>query len=118
MKLNTIQKRGKLNDVYTKDEKGNGNAHHVYEICKVDTSEVVGEINFQHGARFEDGSANGVATMDLLEICRNQLTCFQSGEFATRENALALTHIEEALLWLNKRAEDRLERNVLGTTNL
>ena len=33
----------------------------------------------------------------------------------TRETALALTHVEEALLWLNKRTEDRAERNVLGT---
>ena len=39
---------------------------------------------------------------------------FQSGEFATRENACALTHIEEALMWLNKRVENRIERNVLG----
>ena len=29
--------------------------------------------------------------------------------------AIALTHIEEALLWMNKRADDRAERNVLGT---
>lgn len=28
---------------------------------------------------------------------------------------MALMHIEEALLWLNKRVEDRIERNVLGT---
>ena len=27
----------------------------------------------------------------------------------------SLTHIEEALMWMNKRAEDRAERNVLGT---
>lgn len=64
-----------------------------------------------------EGSTQGVSTMDLLEICRNQLASFQTGEFATRENALALTHVEEALLWLNHRAEDRAERKVLGTHN-
>ena len=32
-----------------------------------------------------------------------------------RENACALTCIEEALMWMNKRVEDRIERNVLGT---
>ena len=26
-----------------------------------------------------------------------------------------LTHIEEALMWMNKRVEDRAERGVLGT---
>lgn len=31
-----------------------------------------------------------------------------------KENAIALTHVEEALLWLNKRVDDRAERGVLG----
>ena len=123
-KLNTIQKREKLNDIYAVDEKGNGNAHHRYIICKQGETAwqngnndigVVGEIRFQHGPRFEEDSKHGIATSDLLEIARNQLISFQSGEMATRENAIALTHIEEALLWMNKRVEDRIERNVLGT---
>ena len=33
---------------------------------------------------------------------------------SSRENACALTHIEEALMWMNRRVEDRIERNVLG----
>ena len=59
------------------------------------------------------GRASGNA--DLLEIVRDQLRAFQAGPFSCRENACALTHIEEALMWLNRRAEDRAERNVLGT---
>ena len=78
---------------------------------------VVGNIKFQNGARKEQNSVHGVIDTDLLEIVRHRLQCFQSGEFATRENAIALTHIEEALLWMNKRVEDRIERNVLGTYN-
>lgn len=39
---------------------------------------------------------------------------FQAGPFSSRENACALTHIEEALMWMNRRVEDRIERNVLG----
>jgi hypothetical protein len=58
-----------------------------------------------------------VLDTDLLEIVRHRLQCFQEGDFKTRENAIALTHIEEALLWMNKRVEDRIERNVLGTMN-
>ena len=53
--------------------------------------------------------------MAILEIVRDRLKGFQSGPMATRENACALTHIEEALMWMNKRVEDRIERGVLGT---
>ena len=43
------------------------------------------------------------------------MQCFQQGEFATRDNAIALTHVEETLLWMNKRVEDRAEKGKLGT---
>lgn len=121
--LNTIQKREKLNRVYAIDEKGNGGANHRYEIdCQlVETNGFpqsdVTIIQFQNGARKLFDSVHGVLDTDLLEIVRDRLKGFQSGEFATRENAIALTHIEEALLWLNKRVEDRIERNILGTNN-
>lgn len=74
-------------------------------------------IQFQCGPRKEDGSCYGVIDSDLLEIVRYRLQCFQAGLFASRENAVALTHIEESLMWLNIRVEDRIERNVLGTYN-
>ena len=121
-KLSTIQKRENLNGVFTVDEKGNGGAHHRYTIFTKESingedldNPVVGEIQFQNGARKEDDSIHGVLDTDLLEIVRHRLQCFQKGDFATRENAVALTHIEEALMWMNRRVEDRIERNVLGT---
>lgn len=120
-KLSTIQKREKLNDVFVCDEKGNGGAHHKYLIAGGETGtgeyQVYTHIEFQNGARKLTDSKHGVLDTDLLEIVRDRLRCFQQGEFSTRENAIALTHIEEALLWLNKRVEDRIERNVLGTNN-
>ena len=117
IELNTIQKREKLNKVYAVGEIGYGNAYHNYIISPCNNPDVIlTEIKFQHGPRFEEGSRHGIATVDLMEICRNQLQSFQSGDMATREGAIALTHIEEALLWMNKRTEDRIERNVLGTT--
>jgi hypothetical protein len=121
-KLLTIQKREKLNNVYIADEKGNGGAHHKYMICDANTEVPDGgivscEIQFQNGARKLPDSIHGVLDTDLLEIVRHRLSCFQQGPFATRENAIALTHIEEALLWMNKRVEDRIERGVLGTNN-
>jgi hypothetical protein len=120
-KLSTIQKREKLNEVYVADEKGNGGAHHEYliEVPQGYMSHLVKGVNiiFQNGARKLADSTHGVLDTDLLEIVRHRLQCFQQGEFSTRENAIALTHIEEALLWMNKRVEDRIERNVLGTNN-
>ena len=110
--LKTIQKREKLNRVYAADEKGVGGANHEYVVVCGGTPV---EIAFQHGPRKAPDSVNGVLDTDLLEIVRDRLIGFQSGEFTTRENAIALTHIEEALLWMNKRVEDRIERGVLGT---
>ncbi len=51
----------------------------------------------------------------MLKIVRDWLKAFQAGPFTCRENACALTHIEEALLWMAKRADDRVERGVLGS---
>ena len=132
-KLNTIQKRNKLNDVYRMDAPGAGGASHRYEIVKAGaervfiktptlgydsfkSEDIVGDIVFQHGPRAEESSVHGVLDTDLLEIVRDRLKAFNQGEYATRENALAITHIEEALMWMNKRVEDRAERGVLGTT--
>ena len=117
-KLSTIQKREKLNEVRVCDEKGNGGANHLYEIVgEASGANVSAFIQFQNGARKLSDSIHGILDTDLLEIVRHRLSCFQQGPFSTRENAIALTHIEEALLWMNKRVEDRIERNVLGTNN-
>lgn len=122
-KLSTIQKRENLNAVHVLDEKGNGGANHHYSIndVEIDTNhggyKEYANIQFQNGARKLPDSTHGVLDTDLLEIVRHRLVAFQKGDFATRENAIALTHVEEALLWMNKRVEDRIERNVLGTNN-
>ena len=116
-KLKTIQKREKLNDVYTVDEKGNGGANHEYHITwDANNNGYIStqSIKFQDGARKEKDSTHGVIDSDLLEIVKHRLECFQSGPFSSRENAIVLTHIEEALMWMNRRVEDRIERNVLG----
>lgn len=118
-KLSTIQKREKLNEVYAVDEIGPEGANHEYVISFVgNLPEKDGEgiiIQMQRGARKDDASIHGAIDSDLLEIVRDRLRAFQAGSYASRENACALTHIEEALMWLNRRVEDRIERNVLGT---
>jgi hypothetical protein len=115
MKLNTIQKRNNLNYIERNGSIGPGGAYHHYRVKREGCKGFTLVISFQKGARDEEHSMKGVLDVDLLEIVRDRLKCFQEGEFAIRENAIALTHIEEALLWMNKRVEDRAERNVLGT---
>ena len=119
-KLSTIQKRENLNEVYAVDEKGNGGANHTYDIkWDADNNGYIStqRIQLQNGARKLKDSIHGVLDTDLLEIVRHRLQCFQKGDFASRDNAVALTHIEEALMWMNRRVEDRIEREVLGTNN-
>ena len=113
-KVKTIQKRHNLNEVFRVDEPGAGGACHNYVVRAVDTGDVMGVFIYQHGPRAEEGSITGLTDQDLLEIVRDRLRDFQAGEFPSRESALALTHIEEALLWLARRADERYERGVLG----
>ncbi len=120
-KLNTIQKREKLNDVYAVDEAGPGGANHLYMIESIDKNEFDSiyrqELHFQKGPRKDENSQHGLIDSDLLEITRHRLQCFQAGPFASEYNAKALEHIEIALMYMNRRIEDRIERNVLGTYN-
>jgi len=111
-----IQRNNNLNDIYVEDIAGPGNGRHKYSISTVkEPSTVLLYLQYQEGPRNEEGSICGILDQDLLEIVRHRLQCFQAGPYATRENAWALTHIEEALGWMNKRTEDRAERGVLGT---
>ena len=115
-KLSTIQKRENLNNIFACDEAGPGGAHHLYSVSTVqEPSEIVATIQLQCGARKDPKATQGVIDSDLLEIVRDRLKAFQAGPYSSRENAVALTHIEEALMWMNRRVEDRIERQVLGT---
>lgn len=108
--------------VQVADEPGPGGACHEYYISRSpQTSEEAqkpagefGHIQFQYGPVGENG-VNGCHQEDLLAIVIHRLQCFQSGEFACRENAIALTKLEEAMHWLNHRTNDRQQRGVEGT---
>jgi hypothetical protein len=76
---------------------------------------VLGVISFQRGPIREFG-VNGVQNEDLIAICIDRLQHFQKGPYACRENAIALTKLEEASMWLEKRTNDRKARGVEGTS--
>jgi hypothetical protein len=61
---------------------------------------------------------NGAFVETVLSAVLQRIEFYQSangGKFKCRENALAITKIEEALLWLDKRTRDREAREVEGT---
>ena len=58
---------------------------------------------------------NGAFVEGVIEAARQRIAHYQDGRFACRENALALTKLEEALHWLNHRTANREERGVEGT---
>ncbi|MBB2999669.1 hypothetical protein FHX57_002000 [Paraburkholderia tropica] len=110
------------------DAPGAGGANHRYVVGgydatnnpSLDSDGVESEhpratvILFQNGPINEVG-VNGVTQEVLLAICADRLRSFQAGPFACRENALALTKIEEAMHWLQQRTIARMRRGVEGT---
>ena len=104
------------------DKAGAGGAYHRYVVSGFDTStnvsadEVETELTilFQNGP-INDVGVNGITQEVLLAIVADRLRSFQDGPYACRENALALTKIEEAQHWLQQRTIARMRRGVEGT---
>ena len=122
----TDHKLNGLNDVLkimVADQPGPGNANHNYTIFLDESKRndpkdktVHQTISFQNGPINEVG-VNGISNEALITVVIDRMRGFQSGQFACRENALALTKLEESLMWLQKRTADRLKRGVEGTSN-
>lgn len=132
MRLLTSHRVNGLNEalkIEVRDEPGPGNACRKYHITTVEyppPPEVdlhkcqamlgaVCDIRFQKGPIQEVG-VNGISNEALLAVVEDRLLGFQSGEYACRENAVALTKIQEAMMWLQKRTRDRVARGVEGTS--
>lgn len=106
------------------DEPGQGNACHDYTIYipndaaneELNTGVVV-KVGFQNGPIAEAG-VNGISNESLLAIVEDRLSGFQSGKYSCRENALALTKVQEAMMWLHKRTRDRVARGAEGTSKV
>lgn len=104
----------RFTEVVCLDEPGAGNACHLYEVVnKNDPSTLFAQVSFQNGP-IQEAGVNGCHQEDLLAIVIDRLRSFQAGEYACRENALALTKLEEAMHWLNHRTADRQARGVEG----
>lgn len=106
--------------VVVTDEPSHGGACHEYQVVPVDNppgmklDETFSVISFQKGPIKEHG-VNGIHNEDLIAIVIDRVRCFQCGDYACRENACALTKLEEALMWLRSRTNEREARGVEGT---
>lgn len=127
----TSHKVNGLNDalkIEVMDDPGQGNACHHYKLTGFSTLTNVSDpfverhgdaaehatVLFQNGPIAENGF-NGISNEALLAIVEDRLAGFQSGQFACRENAVALTKLQECMMWLQKRTRDRMLRGVEGT---
>ena len=106
--------------VAASDAPGIGGANHEYVLDwtyerVVPASEQRIVIRFQNGPIAEQG-VNGISDESLLAILIDRLQCFQNGDYKCRENAIALTKLEEAMHWLHHRTRERVARGVEGTS--
>lgn len=91
------------------------NAPHRFSVSTVEEpSDILSVVHFQEGPIKECG-VNGVCNEDLIAMVICRLEHFQKSEYVCRENSLAITKLEEALLWLRKRTMGRENRGVEGT---
>lgn len=109
-----VKGKAHIEEITVLDEPGQGNACHEYRSATLDDIRELLTVSFQNGPIQEFG-VNGTTNEALIAIVIDRMRSFQSGNYACRENALALTHLETALMWLQKRTRDRIARNVEGT---
>lgn len=93
---------------------------HLYELSNFENKETSSQkLQFIHKEPKEQGStelktiSDGTTNEELIEVLIDRLNFLQS-KFPCRENACAITKLDEALLWLHKRTADRVKRSVEG----
>jgi hypothetical protein len=79
-----------------------------------DGRDIVLRINWQDGIVGEDGQT-GAFVEDVIEAVLQRLRFFQTSKFRCRENAVAITHIEDGLNMLDARTRKRTLQNVENT---
>jgi len=101
------------------DEPGSGGACHQYRMSGIkgplDHHPIpTVDIRFQNGPVREVGY-NGLSNEALLAILIDRMEGFQSGQYATVENQIALDHMRSAQNILKFRTQGRMARGVEGT---
>src|SRR5690349_11865418 len=93
---------------------------HKYELENFENKQAQGQIlQFIEKIPISEGSTelktvnDGTTNEEVLEVILDRLNSLNN-KFPCRENALAITNIEQGLLWLNRRTQNRIKRNVEG----
>jgi len=93
---------------------------HRYELENFEAKDQPGQtLQFIQKTPVTEGSAelktvsDGTTNEEVLKVLIDRMNSMQA-KFPCRENAIATTHMETALLWLEKRTADRQARGVEG----
>lgn len=92
---------------------------HKYVAANFENAENGQTIQFIEKVTSEDAPSilftlnDGTTNEELILVLLDRLS-YLNGKFPCRENSMAITKLDEALLWLNKRTADRIKRNVEG----
>jgi hypothetical protein len=76
------------------------------------------DVSWQNGPLAVDGvrkERNGAFVEDLIQAAIKRMEYYQASKFKCRENALAITKLEEALHWMNARTSRRTAEGTEGT---
>lgn len=75
------------------------------------------DIVFCKGNKEDDSvlRQEGVFTETLIQTAKQYLESVNVGTMATIDTSMVITKLDEALMWINKRAEDRKIRGVQAT---
>lgn len=98
----------------------------IYEVKRVtwkqpETNYI--EVNDEHNAitfkiqngPIQEAGLNGCQVDTIIEVAKVMVEGLNK-KFPSRENAVAITKLDEALMWLEKRRKDRESRGVEGTS--
>jgi len=91
------------------------NVNEISCFIEVNNDENTIKFKIQDGPVGESGT-NGCQLDDVIAVGKMMLEGLNVDEFRCRENAVAITKLDEALMWLRKRRGDRVRRFVEGTS--
>ena len=94
---------------------------HKYELAYFENKGLVGQtLQFIQKEPVVDSTdpklvtvADGTTNEEVLEMLIDRMKYLQA-KFPCKENACCITHLEEGLMWLEKRTRDRIKRGVEG----
>jgi hypothetical protein len=88
-----------------------------YEVDSFESEDVKQLLQFIQNQADSDGNletvSDGTTNEEVLEVLIDRMQ-FLNAIFPCRENSIVITHLETALLFLEKRTRDRRKRGVEG----